>query len=205
MNESHDPDFTPAHPIFDITPEERLLIWGVESKVETERRQRTRKAPQVQPRSFDNRDPESMNPERWFRAGRNLLEKSDFTEAIRALQRALDLAPERPLYCSYFGLALALNNRSNGREGVALCEQAARRDRRPETLLNLGRAYLTSGRRKKAFKAFEQGLAINRADPDLRYHIQSMGIRRSPPIPFLPRGHRLNILAGRTLKAVGLR
>ena len=203
-----EPTFQPAHPIFEITPEERLVLWGAESEAERKRREDEAKqaegAREIDPAGFSYRDPELLNPDRWFKTGRIQLERGQYPEAVHAFERAAMLDPQSASIKSFLGLALALG-RQDGRRAISLCEQAAKDERVPEHFLNLGRAYQTSGRKLKAFQAFQTGLALNRFHPELRFAVKGMGERKSPFFPFLPRGHRLNIVAGRTLKALHLR
>ena len=208
MSDPHEPEFHAAHPIFEVSPEELLLIWGLQTRRRQEARARElrdERPPSVQPTLFDPRDPESQNPQQWLQAGRVFLDRDQASEAVVALEQARRLSPRDSLIQSYLGLALVFS-RVRGPEGLALCVEASRKEGAvPETLLNLGRAHLASGRKRKAFEALQRGLALRRNHPDILFELRCLGIRKAPVFRFLRRGNPLNIWAGRTLHRIGLR
>ncbi len=53
--------------------------------------------------------------------------------------------------------------------------------------------------RKKAIEAVDRGLALSPRHPGLLTMRAELGVRRSPPIPFLPRDNRWNVWLGRFL------
>jgi tetratricopeptide (TPR) repeat protein len=155
-------------------------------------------------RRFGTQSPATQDPARCFAAGLVLLKREELRQAILAFETAHQGAPENPLYMSYLGLALTLA-RSRGLEGLRLCEAATRRGQYyPEVFRNLGNVYLTRGNRMKARLAFLHGLKIDGSHPGLLSDIAELGIRRTPPIPFLARSHSLNRCLGKTLHQLHL-
>jgi tetratricopeptide (TPR) repeat protein len=144
-------------------------------------------------------------PHDLYLAGRSLLEKEQFQDAIIAFEMALEECPEEPLYMSYLGLALA-KARRNGKRAIELCEKAARRHFYQADLLhNLGRVYLMSGQRGKAHVTFREGMGLG-DDADRNFEgLEEMGVRIKPVFSFLDRKHPLNKYAGMTLKRLGMR
>ena len=141
----------------------------------------------------------------WVRAGIGLLHKEKRFEASLAFQEAYRMDAEDPLIMSYLGLTMALD-RSRGKDGIALCEEAVRRDGfRVELFHNLGRVYLLSGRKRKAHLAFLRGKALDRTNRAILEELDVMGIRKEPVFPFLRRNHPANRVAGLALTRLGFR
>jgi tetratricopeptide (TPR) repeat protein len=124
----------------------------------------------------------------------------DARSALRVLSQAHELNPHEPRYASYMGLAM-VKARVHGKEGLKLCEQAARDGYYDaDTFLNLGRAYLESGQRRKARETFLHGLKLDHRHEMLRREVAAMGVRQAPPFSTLPRNHWLNRQTGRILR-----
>ena len=84
------------------------------------------------------------------------------------------------------------------KEAAEICFRALARDRRsPDVFLALARVYAMGNSRKKAIEAVDRGLAISPRHPGLLALRTDLGVRRSPPIPFLPRENRWNVWLGR--------
>ena len=96
--------------------------------------------------------------------------------------------------------------RSPAYDAVSLCEQAARQEfYKAELLNNLGRVYLMSGQRKKAYDMFKKGIET---DPEFfKNHLclEAMGVRSRPVFGFLGRNHPVNVVTGKTMRRLGLR
>jgi tetratricopeptide (TPR) repeat protein len=142
---------------------------------------------------------------RCFQAGLKLLKREDTREAILALEQAHRAVPGNPLYMSYLGLALILA-RSRTKEAIRLCEKAAVESQfYPEVYHNLGNVYLMRGQKGKARQAFLIGLKIDRGHAGLLEAMEELGVRRSPPVPFLCRDHVINKYLGKVLRRLKLR
>jgi tetratricopeptide (TPR) repeat protein len=86
------------------------------------------------------------------------------------------------------------------KEAAEICFRALSRDRRsPDVFLALARVYSMGSSRKKAIDAVERGMALSPHHPGLVALRAELGVRRAPPIPFLPRDNRWNVWLGRVL------
>ena len=96
--------------------------------------------------------------------------------------------------------ALSVAHCGDLKEAAEICFRALSRDRRsPEVFLALARVYAMGNSRKKAIDAIDRGLAISPHHPGLLTFRAELGVRRAPPIPFLPRENRWNVWVGRML------
>jgi tetratricopeptide (TPR) repeat protein len=141
--------------------------------------------------------------------------ENPFNEGLRELTAgrtdlALDLfekavAKEKtPLACSYLAFCRA---KMEGvyREAVAICMDARKEDpKNSEIYLILGRVHLLAGNRKQAIHVFRLGLRQERNSRILT-ELNALGLRKSPPIPFLQRGNPLNKFLGKLLTKLWLR
>jgi hypothetical protein len=100
-------------------------------------------------------------------------------------------------FYGYLGHAIA---RCEGRKhvGLELCRHAVQvQPFQPENYLNLAATYLLVGNRRLAVKAMREGLRIDSTHAGLVDLNRQLGIRRTPPVPFLSRDNPLNQLLGR--------
>lgn len=146
-----------------------------------------------------------QNPKKYFKAGIILLKQNKTGEAFLAFKQALKIKPEEPMFLSYFGLCLAMIDKS-AVDAVVLCEKAAKEGFfHPELFINLGKVYLIKHDRKKAFMAFKKGLSVDGKNSDLQNELKKMGIRKQPIFPSLGRNNAINCLAGKVLSKLGIR
>lgn len=129
--------------------------------------------------------------------------RGDWKDGVAELERLLTTPAERaaqalsPLGLSCLGLGW-IRLRRQSREGLAFCEQAAKRDfYQPEILLNLAEAYLASGQRGRAAGAVGRGLKIDPDHAELLDLARRLGRRRRPVFGALPREHPINKVAGK--------
>jgi tetratricopeptide (TPR) repeat protein len=102
---------------------------------------------------------------------------------------------------SLVGYSLA-KDRGQINKGIELCSKAIQIDPvNSDNYLYLGRVYLIAGQRELAIKTFRRGLRI-RKDDRVIDELKNLGIRTPPPFSALPRGHTLNIMAGKILKLI---
>jgi len=134
-------------------------------------------------------------------------------EAYALLQSAVVKYGDDPLLLSYYGYLKALMD-GRYRSGIEDCLRALSLFQRStlrgdsdieeackaEFYLNLGRAYFAAKKKKLAFDALNKGLKFDRLNADLQKEIQKMGIRKSPPIPFLNRSNPVNALLGKMMR-----
>lgn len=89
------------------------------------------------------------------------------------------------------------------KEASEICFRALSGDRRnPEVFLALARVYAMGSSRKKAIDAIDRGLGLSPHHPGLIGLRAELGVRRMPPIPFLPRENRWNVWLGRMMGRV---
>jgi len=149
-----------------------------------------------------NLSPFSQAPEDLFTVGRHLLKNRRYKEALITLKEAVEREPGDVLYQSYYGLCLVETGRAR-QQGLDLCRQAARQAfYRVDLCLNLARAHLSLGDRKRAVLALKRGASLEPNDPAVQGLMNEVGRRRSPVFSFLPRGHSLNRVAGRIRHAL---
>ena len=142
------------------------------------------------------------DPEKLYRMGLSYLERQLPGEARRAFALAHAIRPEDQRYRSYYGMAIALADRDI-KKALDLCGGAMKRNYLyPDLYRNLGRVYLLSGQRRKAYGVFQAGLRVDCANRDLRREIEQMGVRRSPVFSFLKRSNPINHLAGKIRHAL---
>jgi tetratricopeptide (TPR) repeat protein len=91
------------------------------------------------------------------------------------------------------------------KQGISMCVKAISNDPfNSDHYLNLGRIYILGNDRRRAIQSFKKGLHI-RKDPRIIKELRQLGIRRTPPISSLPRGHFLNIITGKVLNFLAKR
>ncbi len=136
--------------------------------------------------------------------GIKLIGEGKGKEAAQVLRAFCQQYPEDGHARSFLGLAFAMSQ--NGKRGLQLCRQSA--ERHPfdsEVHHNLGRVYLMAGKRRMAWDTFILAARLDRDNNRIERELNTMGKRRPPVIPGLPRSHPVNILAGRLLTKAGLR
>ena len=100
-------------------------------------------------------------------------------------------------FYSYLGFGLA-GFEGQYRAGVKLCQRAIEMEFfQPEHYLNLGRTYMLLGSRRKAVKALQKGLEVDRTYAPLHRFYRNLGRRKKPVLPFLPRNSGPNRVLGR--------
>jgi len=118
-----------------------------------------------------------------------------FDEAIR-IDQSQKLFEKEAKYLSYYGLCLALGEGNVGK-GLELCQKAIKENVfQPDFYLNLGKVYLKKGSKRKAIKAFRQGLQLDRNNEQIIIELKQLGTRKRPFIPFLSRDNPFNKYIG---------
>ncbi len=137
-----------------------------------------------------------------------LLRRKSQKNALELLKESLEQYPDDPFLLSYYGCLEAIVNK-NYRFGIDTCNRAIEALKRnvpigerflyPVFYLNLGRAYLATGKKKNAIEAFNTGLLMNREDSELVAELKRLGIRKKPAVPFLSRSNPINKYIGTLL------
>jgi Flp pilus assembly protein TadD len=131
-----------------------------------------------------------------FDQGIEALESDRACEAVALLREANELEPDHAQLRSVLGLAIA-RGENNFAEARRFCESAAKQEFfNPDLYLNLAKIYLCFGRRSEALRYLRRGQMIDPGHSDIRGMIKSLGKRRLPIVPFLPRRHALNRALG---------
>lgn len=156
--------------------------------------------------------PETCSPSDYIEGVKTLLMRKNLKNALDLLREALVKFPDNAWLLSYCGYLDAVVNR-NHKTGINNCAKALARLKVsapddegfcPSVLyLNLGRAYLCSGRKKNALATFKKGLEIDKDNIELLREVKRLGTRKQPPIPFLDRANPLNKYIGKLLHKLG--
>ena len=140
-----------------------------------------------------------------YNLGREAIKRGKTLEALSFFEKALRIEPENPRLQSYLGLCIAYE-RGKIKEAISLCEKAIQAEpENVENYCNLGKVYLKAKLKAKAIEVFRTGLAIDNKNPEIIAELQSLGIRKKPVIPSLPRKNILNKCLGFILSRLGLR
>jgi tetratricopeptide (TPR) repeat protein len=132
-----------------------------------------------------------------FSEGLMFLRNNRLVEASNAFKRAVKEDSGNVRYLSYYGLTVALLEKDIPR-AISLCRASidhAPFD--PELYFNLSRVHHLAGQRVKALKTLREGLGYEEDSPLLLMALRRMGVRRTPPLNFLPREHLLNKIIGK--------
>jgi tetratricopeptide (TPR) repeat protein len=102
-----------------------------------------------------------------------------------------------PRMLSNYGLTLVLVEGDRQR-GIRFCEEALRRGMQTtETLVNLARALVVTRNKEQAVRALRKAMELSPDDPRVTAEFATLGLRRPPPIPWLPRNFFLNKWIGK--------
>lgn len=97
-----------------------------------------------------------------------------------------------PRVLSNYGLTLVLVEGDRQR-GIRFCEEALRRGlQTTETLVNLAKALVVTRNKEQAVRALRKAMELSPDDPRVGAEFALLGLRRPPPIPWLPRAFFLN-------------
>ena len=128
--------------------------------------------------------------------GRALLEK-DAKAAHQIFEKAYRRNLNDSRVLSNYGLTLVLIEGDRQR-GIRFCEEAVRRGpATTEMLVNLARALVVTRNKEQAVRALQRALELAPTDPRVRQEFLTLGLRRPPPIPWLPRNFFLNKWLGK--------
>jgi tetratricopeptide (TPR) repeat protein len=140
-----------------------------------------------------------------YTLGRKAIKEGKMLEALSLFERALNIEPQNPKIRSYVGLCIA-HERGKISEGIRLCEEALKADPLSvENYFNLGKVFIKANLKQKAIEVYRRGLKIDDRNPLLIAELQSLGLRKKPVIPWLPRKNFLNKYLGIIFSRLGLR
>ncbi len=144
---------------------------------------------------------------------KTLIAKRRWKDAYQLATRAVARYANDPFLVSYYGY-LEASVEGKYRRGIEACTRAItlfeKRMFRGEDdveesqmavlYLNLGKAYLAAQKKKEAIRTLNAGLKYDRKNRDLMAELESMGIRKFIPVPFLRRTNPVNEIIGRMLR-----
>ena len=138
-----------------------------------------------------------FTPEEHHRRGLALLEAGHGHEGFEHLSRAYLTDPQNARYRSSYAMALAFV-RGQFLGAVELARAAVRQEfYNPELYLNLARIYLAFDFKADAIRFLRRALMVDPENEAVNAKLATLGVRRRPPLRFLPRGHMLNRFLGR--------
>jgi len=130
-------------------------------------------------------------------------------EAFALLREARVHFPDDPFILSYFGCLQAQVDKRY-RSGIEACIKALAAVKQGSSLgeekllplfyLNLGKAYVATGKKKDALETFNKGLKHDIMNRDLQREVQALGRRAAAPVPFLDRSNPINKYVGKILR-----
>jgi tetratricopeptide (TPR) repeat protein len=139
---------------------------------------------------------EKLTAEEHFSRGLALLDAGR-AEAFEHLSRAYLADPESPRRRSAYALGLALV-RGQFIAGIELARRAVQQAcSDPDLYLDLARIHLAFGSKAEGVRNLRRGLMVAPEHERLNLELEKLGVRRVPPIRFLPRNHLLNRGLGR--------
>ena len=134
----------------------------------------------------------SYSAEEHYRQGEKALQAESHQEALEHFRSAHRLEPGNARYRSFFGLCLGLAERRFDK-ALELCRSAAKEEFFNPTLYhNLARVHLAFGFKAEGIRYLRRGLMIDPAHEAIAEDLCRLGVRRRPPLRFLPRRHRIN-------------
>ena len=140
--------------------------------------------------------------QRLIQAGQELLDSHHLAQAAECFEEAVAALlgsggkPSAQLLSSWgYTMALGLKEYDKGLE---ICSRAAEKEPSDADLFSkLGDVYLACGDKFHAHRTFSQGLKQNPRHRRMQEQLLKLGVRKPPPVPFLPRRHFLNRTLGR--------
>jgi len=131
-----------------------------------------------------------------FQNAMEMVARNNVQVALGHLEEALRIAPNNPTYLSRFGLCMAIAH-ADFDAAIKLCERAIKIDPSdPVSHVNLGKVHKMQGDNSAAYSEFIRAWKSDNSHPSPAAELQRMGIRRRPVVPFLPRGHWINVKLG---------
>ena len=135
-------------------------------------------------------------------AGRAALEQ-DAKAAHQLFEKAHRRNTNDARAMSHYGLTLTTVEGDRQR-GILFCEEAVRRGPLTgELLTNLTRALVVTRNKEQAIKALKRAQDLQPDDPRVTAAFIELGLRRPPPVPFLPRTFFLNKWIGKLTWKLG--
>lgn len=134
--------------------------------------------------------------------------RDDYANGMSCLEEAYGLLPKDKdakipaAFLSYYGLCIALHA-GRIKEGMDFCQVALEKEfYNADLYVNLAKVCLAAKARRRAVEILERGLAVDPKNAGLTKLRISMGVRKSPTVPFLSRDNPINVSLGRARHAM---
>lgn len=144
-----------------------------------------------------------------IKKGMDAARREDYETGMACLEEAYGLLPKDKdakipaAFLSYYGVCIALHA-GRLKEGMDFCQVALEREfYNAELYLNLAKVCLAAKARRRAVEILERGLAVEPRSSGLLKLRSSMGVRKSPTVPFLSRDNPINVSLGRARHSMG--
>lgn len=139
---------------------------------------------------------ETFESRELFMKAEECIKRGNYLNGKKCLGKAVKIAPDNPIYLSFFGLCLAMEGQKP--LGRSACAEALRISPSESILyVNLGRVLLEEGRKKEARDMFLKAYKLDKTSAAAALELSGMGIRRPPVLKMLDRRHPLNIYLGK--------
>ena len=132
------------------------------------------------------------------------IEREVWSEAVRDARPSEEPEARRRapgITLSYYGLCLARTAPTRAAEAASFCELAIQKEpARVDHYVNLVRIWQAGRQRLKVIRTLERGAAAFPKSSTIRALWEEIGIRGTPPLPFLPRDSKVNETLGKMLR-----
>ena len=150
----------------------------------------------------ENSMAEKINMKGNLEKGLRLMGEGRPGDAISYFEAILADGGLNPLAMSCLGLAMARAGKN-----LAAAEQYCLKaiDKKPyagEFYRSLAEVYFIGGKKADAIECLNRGLRYDNDNSELYEEMKQYGIRRKPPIPFLPRSNILNKKIGKLISSL---
>lgn len=134
--------------------------------------------------------------------GIELIERGELSRAFNFFQNYSNQEPGNPIPKSFLGYLTAIFHKKTF-QGLEMCLEAVKMEKEePLLYLNLAKVYFLMNDRYHAIQAIQTGLKYRHSPfrNELMNFYRQIGIRRKPPISFLPRNNPLNVIIGKMMR-----
>ena len=141
--------------------------------------------------------------EELFEKGVNAADKGNWVAALACFEKVVQ-AEGKPAAFSYLAVCIA-RERGQFNKAEMLCREAL--DKEPDNpvhYLNLGRIYISQGRKTEAIQSFREGLSRG-IEKRIIDELNLLGTRKRPVLSFLKRDNPINKYLGVLLTKLRLR
>jgi tetratricopeptide (TPR) repeat protein len=145
-------------------------------------------------------------PRDYLNEAKAYLRKQSNRKALGVLREGFDLYPDDPFILSYYGCMTSIVEKNHA-VGIEACQRALDKlaykfpigmdiSVKPSFYLNLCRAYLAGGEKKKAVNILFKGIRFDVENGILHQELLKMGVRKTPFFSFLKRSNPINKYIG---------